>query len=153
MLVFCTIITLMLCSCSTIQTISYSETRSIEPKLSMYTVPLVADLQVNETRITYAEKVTADITKLKTSQIDEIKLTVLFNAIKHYDADVIVAPIICVKSKGTYELLVTVTGFPATYKNIRNASKEDSWFVQVEPSPNPTVAPAAPKSKFNLFSK
>ena len=141
----CALVAFVLCGCSTVQHVSYLESRTVEPTQSMHAVPLVADLQVSDARITYSEKVTLDqsvsASEVK-NYIEELKSSVLFHAIKHHKAEVMVAPIIDVQQEGTHALLITIEGHPATYKNIRSATVDDTWFLPIiEPAKQPVCAP------------
>ncbi|MBO7457867.1 MAG: hypothetical protein J6T80_01260 [Paludibacteraceae bacterium] len=154
-ILLCSFAALVLCSCSSIQTVSYSEYRTVEPTQSMHAIPLVADLQVSDTRMSYTEKVIIKDKKPSEQKIAgmiaEIKSTVLSHAIKYFNTEVMVAPIIDIQKEGTNALVVIVTGYPATYKNIRSATKDDSWFVTIgEPKEE---APAPDNKKFKLFGK
>ena len=152
----CTFATLIFCSCSSLKTISYSEYRSLDPIQSLHAVPLVADLQVSETSVTYSEKISIDITKIKPSEakkvIDDLKAAVLLRATQHYKSDVIIAPLVDVHNEGINSLVITITGYPATYHNIRNASKDDSWFIQFS-EPKTQVIPASASKSYKLFNK
>ena len=154
LIILCTLFVLILCSCSTTQFVSYSEFRTVDPRQSFTAIPLIADLQVNETRITYSEKLVASTEKLSSSQalklIDDLKSSVLSRAAKKYDADVIVAPIIDVQQTATNAFTISIVGYPAVYKNIRNATKDDSWFIQVEPAKQ---AEPTPSNKIKLLGK
>lgn len=149
---------LILCSCSTTQTISYSESRTVEPtqQIAAVAVPLIADLQVSSERITYSEKITVNVPNLSSSQavklINDSKSSVLFRAIKKYNADVMAAPIIDVQQNGANSVVITIMGYPAIYKNFRNATKDDRWFMQVEQSQHEAAAPAQNKM-MGLFKK
>ena len=64
----------LICSCSAPKatSYSYSEYKTISPSQSVYTVPLVADLDVAKERITYAERVNQNITKLTDAEVDKM---------------------------------------------------------------------------------
>lgn len=152
----CAGMALILCSCSTVKTITYTESRTLEPTSSIHAVPLIADLQVSETRISYAENVSADLSSLSEAEArrltDELKATVLANAVKKHNADVLVLPVVEVQGNGLTQMTITVTGYPAVYKNFRNASKDDLWFIEVaKPIQVETVAPQ-PRT-FRWFGK
>ena len=148
--------TLLLCSCSSMQSVMYTETRSVELIQHVQCMPVVADLQISETRITYSEEVTFDFReaeefKIK-NYIEGIKPAILARAIKQYDADLMVAPIIDVKNESTNVFVITITGYPASYKNFRNATKQDEWFMQPV-APNTAEQSSSAPNKFKLFGK
>ena len=153
---FCAIISLMLCSCASVKTVTYSEMRTVEPTQCMHAVPLIADLQVSESRITYTERIDVDLTSLPENDIknfiENLKSTVLFRALKQYNAEVMVAPIIDVQDKARKVLAITITGYPATYKNIRSATKDDSWFIPITKPEEQAVASPI-QNGFKLFNK
>ena len=98
----------IVCSCSTPQattystpkatSYSYSEYQTISPSQSVYTVPVIADLDVAKERITYAERINKNITTLTDAEVEALasreKEVVIANAAKANNADVIVAPTI-----------------------------------------------------------
>ena len=147
---------LLLTSCATVQSYSYSEYRTNEPTQGVHAVPVIADLEIAPTRITYAERININITSLTQAELQPIvdaqKETVLFNAIKQQNADIIVAPLIDIQTDSNNRLIITVVGYPATYKNFRNATKDDAWFIPVQ---KPAQENQATKkdSPFKLFKK
>ena len=120
-------------------TYSYSEYRSVQPSQSVATAPLIADLVVSEKRITYAERINTVITNMSSSEAkalaDKEKETVIANAVKTNKADVLVAPIIDIQTDSNGYLVIEVTGYPASYKNFRNASKDDMWIMEKNQTP------------------
>lgn len=149
----CLVVAFVMTSCATVQSYSYSEYRTVEPTQQVATIPVVADLQVDSVRITYAERVNVNITSMTSIEVEALvksqKETVLFNAIKQYNADIIVAPLIDVQSEPSGSLVITVVGYPATYTHFRNATKEDEVFLMKE---NPDkVQPEIHNQKKSLF--
>jgi hypothetical protein len=126
----------LICSCSAPKatSYSYSEYKTISPSQSVYTVPLVADLNVASERITYAERVNQNITKLTDAEVEALasreKEVVVANAAKANNADVIVAPTINITTDVNKNLVIVVTGYPATYKNFRNMTDADKWIIE-----------------------
>ena len=125
----------LICSCSAPKatSYSYSEYKTISPSQSVYTVPLVADLNVASERITYAERVNQNITKLTDAEVEALasreKEVIVANAAKANNADVIVAPTINITTDVNKNLVIVVTGYPATYKNFRNVTDADKWII------------------------
>lgn len=80
--------------------------------------PVIVELDVKQT------KVTATTVGKLGSNIDVLKAEAVSQAIKAAGADVLVEPTYnIVSQRGTST--VTVTGFPATYKNFRDITPED----------------------------
>ena len=126
----------LVCSCSAPKatSYSYSEYRTISPSQSVYTAPLMADLVVAKDRITYAERINQNITKLTDAEVDALatreKETVMANALKANNADVLVAPMVNITTDANKNLVIVICGYPATYKNFRNATEADKWIVE-----------------------
>jgi hypothetical protein len=158
----------IVCSCYTPQvttnstpkakSYSYSEYQTISPTQSVYTVPVIADLDVAEERITYAERINKNITTLTDAEVEALvsreKEVVVANAAKANNADVIVAPIINITTDANKNLVIIVNGYPATYKNFRNATEADKWII--EKSENTTIIQTEPveekEENTNLFN-
>ena len=146
----CSSLLLIGCSASkntTKTTYSYSEYRSVQAAQSVATAPLIADLVVAEKRITYAERINTVISGMSASEAkalaDKEKETVIANAVKANKADVLVAPIIDIQTDANGYLVIEVTGYPASYKNFRNASKDDLWIVEKNSAPKQDEKKAA----------
>lgn len=140
------LITAAISSC---KTFSYEElgSRNVEPTHQITNVPVVADIDLISTdKITYSEKFyDAGITAPSRFQlfrrnnnpagansiiVDACKYTAMAHAIKQYNADFLIAAIFDVKYTAKTDCLeITVTGYPAAYKNLREATPEDSWFI------------------------
>ena len=128
--------TALICSCSAPKatSYSYSEYKTITPSQSVYTAPLMADLAVAKDRITYAERINQDITQLTITEVEALatreKETVMANALRANNADVLVAPIVSITTDTNNQLVIVITGYPASYKNFRNATEADKWMVE-----------------------
>lgn len=136
-------------SLSGCQIYNYEErgARNIEPDHRVVTVPIVADVELLSTnKIVYSEKfydvelnksMSRGLFKRKrltessnNELIETYKYTALAHAVKKYNADFLIGAIFDVDyTQQTNILEVTVTGFPAKYKEIRKASEEDAWFI------------------------
>lgn len=101
--------------------------------------PVIVDLDVSGT------KVSASATGLA-SNVAALRNEAISNAIKMAGADVLVEPVFETKPQGG-RVVVTVTGFPATYKNFRPAQQADVPLLEAgvmhrakvsEVSPEPT---------------
>ena len=93
-------------------------------------MPLVADLDVSSTRVTAEHSVTINVKMSRVEDVlKEVKETAVKKILVAESADVLVEPKYetAVTDPGNYErtIQVIVTGYPATYKNIRKASKDD----------------------------
>ena len=134
-ILFCGL-TALICSCSTPKatTYSYSEYKTVSPSQSVYTVPVIADLDVAQERITYAERINKDITTLTDAEVEALasreKEFVIANAAQANNADVIVAPIINITTDANKNLVIIVNGYPARYKNFRNMTETDKWIIE-----------------------
>lgn len=129
-------VTALICSCSAPKatSYSYSEYKTISPSQSVYTAPLMADLVVSKDRITYAERINKDITTMTDAEVDALatreKETVMANALKANNADVLVAPMINITTDVNKNLVIVIMGYPASYKNFRNATEADKWVIE-----------------------
>jgi hypothetical protein len=94
--------------------------------------PVLVDLDVKEVKIT--ETSTSNVLT-----IEELKREAVSSAIKNNKVDVLVEPTFKVVTVGV-ENTVTVTGYPATYKNFRSIKAEDVPLLQVGISQKAKVA-------------
>ena len=149
----------LVCSCSTTQkavNYSYSEYRTISPSQSVYTAPLMADLVVAKDRFTYAERINQKITTMSDAEVDALakreKETVMANALKAHNADVIVAPMVNITTDANHNLVIVICGYAATYKNFRNATEADKWIVE-QATKEPSQVEKQPVTQFGDFLK
>ncbi len=80
--------------------------------------PVIVELEVKQA------KVTATVNGKLGSNIETLKAEAVSVAVKNAQADVLVEPTYTIVSKGGTST-VTVSGFPATYKNFRDITPED----------------------------
>ena len=110
---------------------SYEEkgSRNIEPQHNVVTVPIVADVELlSQEKITYTESFFCS--KANLGNVENYKYMALAHAIKQYEADFMMGALYDVKYTKKKSLLeVTVTGFPAKYKEFRKATPDDQWFL------------------------
>lgn len=131
------------------QIYNYEErgSRNIEPNHNVVTVPVVADLELlSKDKITYSEKFQdVELNRSFFSRlfgkknspassgnelIEAYKHTALAHAVKKYNADFLIGTIYDVDyTQRNNTLEITITGFPAKYKEVRKALKEDAWFI------------------------
>lgn len=127
----------LMASCTTVYyTYDYNEStaRNLEPEHVMLTTPVIADLEVSSTRITHVERdayrdIAVDNFTIQPENIEGYKKIALSKAAKAHDADVLVASMIDVQTIDG-RLVITVTGFPAKYKNFRKATLQDADLMQ-----------------------
>lgn len=129
------ILSVVMTACSVKKTYSYSEYRIEQPTQSVYAVPVVADLEVAQERISYSERLGVKVSDLSDSELQSLvekeKSLVMNNAMKAHSADVLVAPLVDIQTDMNNQLIITVSAYPAKYKNYRSATKEDEWFINV----------------------
>ncbi len=124
-----------------------STARYLQPSMSGFVTPTTADLNVSPTRITHTETFANDLTEddFKTSYswrsnneetsklvsndsptIQYMKNYTVGQAVRKYQADIIVGPIFEIKTSDNYETVsVTVSGYPASYINFRKTTDAD----------------------------
>ncbi len=136
------LVALVFSSCSK-KTYSYAETRTVEPTQSVNVVLVVAELEVSQERITYAERLSVKANSLSNSEfnalVEQEKVQVINNATTAHEADLIVAPVVSVQTDVKNNLIISVSGYPAKYKNYRNATQEDQWFFGNKSIENPII--------------
>jgi len=111
---------LLLTSCK-----SYSKT-AVSSDIHGPTViqkPVVADLDVQE------KKVSGTATAKGSKRVSELKEMALNDALTKANADVLIEPRYEISTSGNNST-VTVTGYPATYKNFRPMEPADTMFIQ-----------------------
>ncbi|HOR03500.1 MAG TPA: hypothetical protein PLI58_02495 [Candidatus Syntrophosphaera sp.] len=131
-LLFVVLSILFLTSCSIIGINSVtSKTKDIYG--SVIHLPVVVDLIVQNTKIT--KEFTTECPQNPTDDvIEDVKSIAIAAALKEHSADVLIEPNydvqITSKSASNSEIKVVVTGYPATYKNFRNATKGDVELIE-----------------------
>jgi len=129
------VLSVLMTACSAKKTYSYSEYRVEQPTQSVHAVPVVADLDVQQEKITYSERLGVKVSDLSDSELQSLvekeKSLVMNNAMKTHGADVLVAPLVDVQTDMNNQLVITVSAYPAKYKNYRSATKDDEWFINV----------------------
>ena len=153
-LFFCLVAVVCSCSAPKATSYSYSEYKTMYPVPSVYAVPVMAELEVSSERITYAERINKNIKTLTDAEVENLasreKETVIANAAKTNNADVLVAPLVNITTDVNNNLVIIVTGYPAVYKNFRSATATDSIFMNAK-----NAEPVEKKSlnPFDLFKK
>jgi len=127
-------IVVLMGACATGSFYSYDEStvRYLSPGMSGFITPVTADLQVSADKITYVETFPNTLTIRDINNIDNsgtvayLKNHTVAQAVKKYNADVIVAPIFDIKTSEDFSTItVTVIGYTAKYVNFRKATPED----------------------------
>jgi hypothetical protein len=153
------IVAVILSSCAAPKAKNYSavEYRTIEPTQSVFTAPLIADLKVSKEKISYAERINVKVNTKTDAEIHAIaekeKQIVINNAVKSNNADVLVAPIVEIQTDANMYLVISVTAYPASYQNYRNATPEDKWILEYKGEGKTTSAPKQEGGIFSLFKK
>jgi len=131
------IVAVLLSSCSVASKSKTSTVKTMDIiNGGVYTKPLLADLEVKEAKVTAVAKGT-----LTKDGIDFVKNLAVANALKSTNGDILVEPKYDVETFGD-DITVTVTGFPANYKNFRQLRAEDSVFLKMRlllNAGNPTI--------------
>lgn len=129
---FTLLVAIFFASCTTTK-ISYEEylTRQAEPvMLNPYITPIVADLDVSQTKETVTETFENKLdikSKFSNKEIEAWKEVTLAKMMREFNSDVIVAPTYNVSTSKDYkDIIVEISGFPAKYTNFRNISVADS---------------------------
>lgn len=105
----------LITSCSVTKS---STAKSLDVYGTVMHIPVVADLDVKQT------KVSATVEFQGKEASEAIKNKVIGEALKISNADILIEPSFDIETKGSSSK-ITVKGFPATYKNFRNASPGD----------------------------
>lgn len=114
-------------------TLDYSESSAhlLNGSNNFLVLPIVANLEVSDKKITHVERDAFAEVKVNGSTIARIaehKRTAIGRAAMAYNADVIINPDVDVKTENG-RFVITVTGYPANYKNFRNATAKDIELV------------------------
>ena len=145
-ILFCGVVALV-CSCSAPKatSYSYSEYKTAMPSPAVYAMPTMADLFVASEKITYGERINKNIATLTDAEVEALaareKETVIANALKANNADVLVAPNVSIETDASKNLVIVVTGYPAVYKNFRNVTAADTLFMSASSVVAATPAP------------
>lgn len=119
---------------SVVRTYEYQESsaRNLEPEQTMLVSPVIADLEVSETKVYHVEREAFEEIEIDESVLNNIadfKKIALSRAAKAYDADVMVGTIMDIVTEDG-RLVITVSGYPAKYKNFRVATIKDAELVR-----------------------
>lgn len=130
-----TLVVVVLGGCSTTEKFyRYDEStaRYLTPGMTGFVTPTAVDLQISATRISHTETLPNTLTQRDIDDIEYsgtvhyLKNYTVSQAVKKYNADVIVAPIFDIKTSDDFSTItITVTGYTANYINFRKATSED----------------------------
>lgn len=127
----------LMSSCSTQYNLTDSQTNLLPVSSMAYTLPTVAELQVNESKVTFQmdfrnNMQLKDISDFSSSPKVQYMIKVaLTKAAEKYAADIIVAPNYAIATSEDYRTItVTVTGYPATYTKFHTATPADMELLQ-----------------------
>lgn len=109
-------------SCATIQPVETARYMNIYGPGVLHN-PVIADLDVKSTKV--QGTATGYSTNAKALEVEAIA-----NAVRSAAADLLVEPMFTHEPAGGSRILVTVTGFPANYKNFRPATQADLPLVE-----------------------
>ena len=115
--------TVFMASCSSVA--KYSTAKTIDIKPTVIQKPTVADIQVNEKKVTGTHS-----GKIKTTSLETIQNEAVASALKSANADILVEPRFDTTIDGSLTTVV-VSGFPATYKNFRTMKDEDIPLMKI----------------------
>lgn len=116
---FLSLMILLMASC-TVTNSKYSTAKSIDINLTgIIQKPVVVDLDVKETKVSGTAT-----EKSESVSIETVKQEAIVDAVKKSNADILVEPMFTTETIGE-KITVTVTGFPANYKNFRSIKHED----------------------------
>ena len=135
---------LMLASCSTMT----KTAATANVKTGIYQYPTVADLDIKD-------KVEKEMTwsfrpfHLGEPKLSDAKGNLIAETLKECDADVMLEPQFISSRTSFGERRLTLTGFPAKFKNFRRATKEDIEALKANDTPNTrTLYNVTKKKKF-----
>ncbi|MCQ2312868.1 MAG: hypothetical protein MJZ84_05415 [Paludibacteraceae bacterium] len=99
---------------------------SCELSQGVYSLPSIASLQVQSNHVNYTMKAE----ELASLNNEEREQTLIANALKGSNADVLVAPYISVVKDAEGKMVsMSVVGYPATIKGLRSATVNDSYLI------------------------
>ncbi|MDR1883855.1 MAG: hypothetical protein LBR26_13895 [Prevotella sp.] len=115
-----------------------SQARLIEPKMNVYVKPLTVDLEIQKdpADATKGKKVsdiftfTAKEVSAMGGDLAKIKAEALHLSVKKYEVDILVAATYYIKTQDKDDgVEVTITGYPATFKNWRTIDDKDYQWI------------------------
>lgn len=145
-----TCLTILFTSCSTMKK-STSTTMTVESGIYQY--PTVADLDVKQK---VEKQITWNFVPFNFGQppLELRKSNLVADIIKENKADVLLEPQVTFTKKSFGERTLTITGFPASFKNFRKANQEDLKALEIIiPAPKMEVYNVTQPWHKKFFSK
>ncbi len=90
-------------------------------------LPVIAELDVSSTKASFTQIFS------NSSAGANAKNEVIRSLLKQYNSDVLIEPVFESITQGTKTTL-TVSGYPATYKNMRTIKEEDLELIEIHPT-------------------
>ncbi|MBC6491528.1 hypothetical protein BC349_10815 [Flavihumibacter stibioxidans] len=126
-------------SCSSLQKTSTAKTLDIVGAGVLH-FPVVADLDVRETKVSGTKAGTIS------TSLDLMKMEAIAAALKSGNADVLIEPAYQIDTEGS-RVTVTVTGWPANYKNFRKMTAADTTLIRPTIMQKPVIVDPVPVKK------
>lgn len=146
LLIVSLIVSAVFTSCSSFYNLAEQNTRLLPVASTAHTIPTVADLSVSSVKITHQVTVNNNFSLKELSNFGDSPQIVYYEklaaneAAQKYDADVIVAPSYVITTSDDHKsLIITVSGYPATYTNFRPATPVDMEMIKNETESNMIV--------------
>ncbi len=131
----------MLIGLSACETIKISTAKTIEIQNNgIIQKPTIADLEVKPT------KVSGSGISSGAETFDNVKTRAVSDAIKQANCDLLVEPIYEIEKTGN-SFKVTVTGYPASYKNFRPITEEDLKLINESSSKKVKTSEVTPTTR------
>jgi len=123
------------------QTIKTSTAKTIEIQNNgIIQKPTIADLEVKQTKVSGSGISTGAET------LDNVKTRAVSDAIKQANCDLLVEPMYEIEKTGN-SFKVTVTGYPASYKNFRPITEEDLKLIHEGSSKKVKTSEVTPSTR------
>lgn len=110
----------------------------LSPQGKSFTTPLMTDITVDNERITYQQVFVNNLSEedvkspISSEAIQYMKKYTLTQAAFANNADIIVCPLIDIKTSDDFTLItVKLTGYPGSFSNFRKANKEDFDLIRM----------------------
>jgi hypothetical protein len=130
---------IVLYSCSSMQKTSTAKTMDIYGGGVLH-FPVVADLDIRETKTSGSKAGTTS------TSLDLLKVEAIAAALKAANADVLIEPSYQIETEGS-RVTVSVTGWPASYKNFRKLQLADTALIKAGILQKPLIVDPVPVKK------
>ena len=121
------IFSILITSCSKSSFPAQAQDKNIyASSMGIYQLPQIADLDIGQQRV----KLTLNYNRIT---LEDAKKLAKADFIKNQNCDLIVEPLLVIsnyQNKGRSSRMVTISGYPASYKNIRNVELGDSIYFK-----------------------